>query len=71
MADKHPLEGAEQLIDTEHKRIKLDSDGTVAPTGSQDPHNASASRVVHARAVPDGCSHQQMAATLTKYGKIA
>ena len=35
-----------------------------------DPHNTAPSRVVHARAVPDGCTHQQMVAVLSKYGKI-
>lgn len=36
-----------------------------------DPHNTPPSRVVHARAVPDGCTHQQMIANLTKFGKIS
>lgn len=36
-----------------------------------DPHNTPPSRVVHARAVPDGCTHQQMIASLSKFGKIS
>lgn len=38
--------------------------------GTADPHNTAPSRVVHARAVPDGCTHQQMVASLSKFGKI-
>lgn len=39
--------------------------------GGPDPHNTPPSRVVHARAVPDGCTHQQMIASLSKFGKIS
>lgn len=76
MAEKHPLDQTHfeefgQSL-SEHKRIKLEDqveNNPAIPSG--DPHNAPPSRVVHARAVPDGCTHTQMVANLSKYGKIS
>ena len=81
MAEKHMLEvpGLERYS-SEPKRIKLEdqvatipqpSQALAIPTKSGDPHNTAPSRVVHARAVPDGCTHQQMVANLQVFGKIS
>ena len=37
---------------------------------SLDPHAPPESPVVHARAVPDGCTANEMNSALSKYGKI-
>lgn len=62
-------------LDSETKRAKLEEQVTTVaipqPKGTADPHNTAPSRVVHARAVPDGCTHQQMVAALSKFGKIS
>ena len=75
MAEKHPLDQTHfdefDQSQSEQKRIKLEDQVENNPNASGDPHNAPPSRVVHARAVPDGCTHTQMVATLTKYGKIS
>lgn len=75
MAEKHPLDQThfEEFGQSrsEQKRIKLEEQVENKPSGPSDPHNAPASRVVHARAVPDGCTHTQMVATLSKFGKIS
>lgn len=80
MAEKHMLDvtGLERFS-SEPKRIKLEDQVATIPQPSQalalptkvgDPHNTAPSRVVHARAVPDGCTHQQMVAHLQGFGKI-
>lgn len=73
MAEKHPLEGLPGLgqFGGDQKRIKLEEQSPNQVKAQSDPHNAPPSRVVHARAVPDGCTHQQMVAALTKFGKIS
>lgn len=83
MADKHMLSDASGLeaYSGDPKRIKLeDQIGTISqqpstalaiPSKSGDPHNTMPSRVVHARAVPDGCTHQQMVAILQPFGRIS
>ncbi len=62
------------------KRIRLEdqvatipqpSTALAIPMKTGDPHNTAPSRVVHARAVPDGCTHQQMVAILQAYGRIS
>jgi len=77
MAEKHMLD---ERYSTDTKRVKLEdqiatipqpSSALVMPGKAGDPHNTSPSRVVHARAVPDGCSHQQMVAHLQVFGKIS
>lgn len=74
MAEKHELmpESASAIPDfgSEQKRIKLEEQVQNQSKVHADPHNAPPSRVVHARAVPDGCTHQIMVAALGKYGKI-
>ena len=49
------------------KRRKIDQKMSKA---SVDPHNAPVSRVVHARAVPDGCTFQMLLDVLKQFGKI-
>jgi len=73
MAEKHTLDGTETIEETgsDQKRIKLEDQLQTPNKGSGDPHNTPASRVVHARAVPDGCTHQTMIAHLQKFGKIS
>ena len=77
MAEKHPLDQTHfdefgQSLGVQ-KRIKLEDQVENSPNvpGGGDPHNAPPSRVVHARAVPDGCTHTQMVAALSKYGTIS
>ena len=76
MAEKHPLDQTHfeefgQSLGVQ-KRIKLEDQVENNPNiPSGDPHNAPASRVVHARAVPDGCTHTQMVAALSKFGGIS
>ncbi len=77
MAEKHGV--AVEEFSNDQKRIKLEGMenqeqqqvNNQQQHGGVDPHNASPSRVVHARAVPDGCTHQQMIALMSKYGKIS
>lgn len=77
MAEKHPLDQTHfeefgQSLGVQ-KRIKLEDqveNNQVSVPGG-DPHNAPPSRVVHARAVPDGCTHTQMVGNLSKYGGIS
>ena len=73
MADKHDLSDVNGVgeIEGDQKRIKLEEQVQQQIKGPGDPHNAPPSRVVHARAVPDGCTHQQMIAQLAKFGKIS
>lgn len=81
MAEKHMLDvsGLERLSG-DPKRIKLEDQVVTIQPPSQavalqsknaDPHNTAPSRVVHARAVPDGCTHQQMVAHLQGFGNIS
>ena len=72
MAEKHALEGIAGFdhFGSDQKRIKLEEQAVVPVKVHADPHNAPPSRVVHARAVPDGCTHQQMLAALQRFGKI-
>ena len=80
MAEKHGVEAVEDFSG-DQKRIKLESMEEQVQQQSNiqqqqqisqgDPHNAPPSRVVHARAVPDGCTHQQMIAYMQKFGKIS
>lgn len=81
MADKHMLDvpGLERYS-SDPKRIRLEdqvatipqpSTALAIPMKTGDPHNTAPSRVVHARAVPDGCTHQQMVAILQAYGRIS
>ena len=76
MAEKHPLDQTHfeefgQSLGVQ-KRIKLEDQVENNPQiPSGDPHNAPPSRVVHARAVPDGCTHTQMVQILAKYGSIS
>ena len=65
---------------SEQKRIKLDSmeqqnvviiqQPSGGGKGQLDPHNAPPSRVIHARAVPDGCTHTLLVNVLSQFGKI-
>lgn len=73
MAEKHTLDGTETIEESgsDQKRIRLEDQLGTVPKGAGDPHNAPPSRVVHARAVPDGCTHQTMIAHLQKFGKIS
>ncbi len=84
MADKHMLPDVQgsglEGYSSDTKRIKLEdqvalsqqsSTALAIPSKSGDPHNTMPSRVVHARAVPDGCTHQQMVAILQAFGKIS
>lgn len=76
MAEKHPLplDGIGSSFGqygSEQKRRKLEDQGQgMSPKGNLDPHNAPPSRVVHARAVPDGCTHQILIGILSQFGKI-
>lgn len=78
MAEKHALDQFSQSAEdpnaqaqwysaNDPKRRKVDLQMAKA---SVDPHNAPASRVVHARAVPDGCTFQMIVTSLARYGKI-
>ena len=49
------------------KRRKIDQQMAKSDV---DPHNAPVSRVVHGRAIPDGCSFQMIVNTLQRFGKI-
>ncbi len=76
MAEKHGVDLEE--FSGDQKRIKLEGmenqeqqQSNNQQHGSGDPHNAPPSRVVHARAVPDGCTHQQMITYMQKFGKIS
>ena len=73
MAEKHPLP-TDSLgftpYSNDQKRIKLDDHIISTPKNHMDPHNAPPSRVVHARAVPDGCTHAALVSSLARYGKI-
>ncbi len=82
MADKHMLPDVPGVegYSGDSKRIKLEdqvaipqqpSTALAIPSKSGDPHNTNPSRVVHARAVPDGCTHQQMVAILQPFGRIS
>ena len=75
MAEEHEVDGVTEVDEFagDQKRIKLEEQGQLEQQAKahSDPHNAPPSRVVHARAVPDGCTHQQMVATLSKFGKIS
>lgn len=78
MAEKHELNGGVEgdsgesgQLGSDQKRIKLEEQAQQLIKGQNDPHNAPPSRVVHARAVPDGCTHQQMVALLSKFGAIS
>ena len=74
MAEKHDLDTVGDIgeFGGDQKRIKLEEQAQqlVKIQGPGDPHNAPPSRVVHARAVPDGCTHQQMIAVLQKFGNM-
>lgn len=76
MAEKHslPLDGIGSSFGqfgSEQKRRKLEDQGVgQSPKGQLDPHNAPPSLVVHARAVPDGCTHQVLINALSQFGKI-
>ena len=79
MAEKHALIqfGTQNDLQTQNqwysdntgdpKRRKIEQQMSKA---SVDPHNAPVSRVVHARAVPDGCSFQMLIDSLQRFGKI-
>lgn len=78
MAEKHALDQFSQSAEgsnaqvqwystNDPKRRKVDQQMAKA---SVDPHNAPASRVVHARAVPDGCTFQMLVSSLARFGKI-
>ena len=74
MAEKHPLP-PDSLpgfgpYGSEQKRIKLEDSNIPQGKGHLDPHNAPPSRVVHARAVPDGCTHTLLVNVLSPFGKI-
>lgn len=75
MAEEHEVDGVGEVDEFagDQKRIKLEEQEQLEQQAKaqSDPHNAPPSRVVHARAVPDGCTHQQMVATLSKFGKIS
>lgn len=80
MAEKHGVSVVSvEEFSGDQKRIKLEEmedpehqqSNTHQQHGPNDPHNAPPSKVVHARAVPDGCTHQQMIALMQKYGTIA
>lgn len=74
MAEKHPLPTdavGSYPYGSEQKRIKLEEQAQ--PQGiksSLDPHNAPPSRVVHARAVPDGCTHTLLVNGLAQFGPV-
>ncbi|XP_019851800.1 PREDICTED: heterogeneous nuclear ribonucleoprotein L-like [Amphimedon queenslandica] len=74
MAEKHPLPPDSLSFGsygTEQKRLKLEDKVLQQPgKGHLDPHNAPPSRVVHARAVPDGCTHTLLVNVLSQFGKI-
>lgn len=74
MAEKHPLPPDSLSFGpygSEQKRLKLE-DKVIQQQGKShlDPHNAPPSRVVHARAVPDGCTHTLLVSVLSQFGKI-
>ena len=75
MAEKHPLSAEEKLTGflsygSDQKRVKLEDQVTQGGKVHLDPHNAPPSRVVHARAVPDGCTHTMLINTLSRFGRI-
>ena len=75
MAEKHTLSAEEQLsgflaYGNDQKRIKLEDQVLQAGKGNMDPHNAPPSRVIHARAVPDGCTHTLLINSLSQFGRI-
>ncbi len=76
MAEKHPLSAEEKLTGflnygSDQKRVKLEDQVVQGGSkGNMDPHNAPPSRVIHARAVPDGCTHTMLINTLSRFGRI-
>ena len=52
---------------TDPKRRKVDQQ---VAKSNIDPHNAPTSRVVHGRAIPDGCTFQMILNVLQRFGKI-
>ena len=75
MAEKHPLSAEEKLTGflnygSDQKRVKLEDQVMQGGKGNMDPHNAPPSRVIHARAVPDGCTHTMLINTLSRFGRI-
>jgi heterogeneous nuclear ribonucleoprotein L len=75
MAEKHSLTpdslSGFGAYGSEQKRIKLEEQNLQQGKGQLDPHNAPPSRVVHARAVPDGCTHTLLINVLAQFGKIS
>ena len=77
MAEKHTLDAMTPASSTnwygaDNKRMKLDAQNSssMGSKASLDPHQPPASRVVHARAVPDGCSFQEILNHVARFGKI-
>lgn len=74
MAEKHPLPqdslSGFGAYSNDQKRIKLEDQQLQPGKGQLDPHNAPPSRVIHARAVPDGCTHTLLVNVLSSFGKI-
>lgn len=74
MAEKHPLPpdslSGFGAYGSEQKRLKLEEQVLSQGKGHLDPHNAPSSRVIHARAVPDGCTHTLLVNVLSPFGKI-
>ncbi|XP_065919723.1 heterogeneous nuclear ribonucleoprotein L-like isoform X2 [Dysidea avara] len=78
MAEKHTLDAmtpasSSNWYGADNKRMKLENSQTSSSIGTKsslDPHQPPPSRVVHARAVPDGCSFQEILNTVSRFGKI-